>query len=91
MVKRSLASSGQVARNGRDVHVLIEPRNIALEVAAEVYGVSADFIVKLQDQEGHPVIRQGTRRLVPVRLADAWWEARATTDGRPCITDGIRS
>lgn len=61
--------------------VVIEPRAIGLEVAAQVYGqVCAETIRRLQDEEGFPCVRYGTRRLVPVAAADAWLAARAERD-----------
>jgi hypothetical protein len=76
-MKRSTAESGQVlVRRRDDVQVVIEPRVIGLEVAAQVYGLSADTLARLQDAEGLPVIRMGSRRLLPVAAADAWFAAR---------------
>lgn len=77
-MRRAKAESGVIVRNLRDVQVVVAPRLLCLEVAAEVYGqVSADYIAILQDTEGFPVVRLGRRRLVPVELADAWVLARA--------------
>ena len=68
-------------RRTDDVQVVIEPRAIGLEVAAQVYGqVCAETIRRLQDEEGFPCVRYGTRRLVPVAAADAWLAARAERD-----------
>lgn len=78
-MKRSQAETGQVLVRTSDVHVVIRPRVIGLEVAALVYGISADVIARLQDTEGFPMIRQGRRRLVPVAHADAWFEERVTS------------
>lgn len=76
-MKRSTAESGQVlVRRSDDVVVAIEPRVIGLEVGTLVYGLSADTIARLQDHEGMPMIRQGSRRLIPVAAADAWFAAR---------------
>lgn len=74
-----LAASGQVLRRGHDVVVAIEPRVIGLEVAADVYGVSADTIARLQDAGEIPTLRIGTRRLVHVATTDAWFAAQVTT------------
>lgn len=72
-----------VMRRTDDVQVVIEPRAIGLEVAALVYGdVSAETIRRMQDEEGFPCVRYGTRRLVPVAEADAWLAARAERDTR---------
>jgi len=72
-----------VMRRTDDVQVVIEPRAIGLEVAAQVYGgVSAETIRRMQDEEGFPCVRYGTRRLVPVAEADAWLAARAERDTR---------
>lgn len=70
--------SGFVPNLTDQVHVVIRPRVIGLEVAALVYGVSADVLARLQDQEGLPMLKIGRRRLVPVARADAWFEARVT-------------
>ena len=44
-----------VMRRTDDVQVVIEPRAIGLEVAAQVYGqVCAETIRRLQDEEGFP-------------------------------------
>lgn len=52
-----------------------------VQVAAQVYGqVCAETIRRLQDEEGFPCVRYGTRRLVPVAAADAWLTARAERD-----------
>ena len=73
-----------VMRRTDDVQVVIEPRAIGLEVAAQVYGqVCAETIRRLQDEEGFPCVRYGTRRLVPVAAADAWFAARALRDTLP--------
>lgn len=74
-MKRELASSGQVVRKGADVVVSITPRLLGLEVAADVYGISADTIARLQDAGQMPVVRIGNRRLVPVAATDAWIES----------------
>lgn len=75
-MKRHLAESGQVLVRRRDeVIVQIEPRLVGLEVAADIYGVSADTITRLQDDENFPLVRIGTRRLVPIAAADAWFAA----------------
>lgn len=72
-MNRVLAESGQIMeRRARDVVVQIEPRIVGIEVAAAMYGVSADTITRLQDDEGMPIMRIGKRRLVPVAAADAW-------------------
>jgi len=76
-VARSLVS-GQVESLRREVVVAIEPRSVGLEVAAQMYGISADMLVDLQDQHGFPLLRIGRRRLVPVAAADAWIAAEAT-------------
>lgn len=76
-----LAASGQVLRRGHDVVVAIEPRVIGLEVAADVYGVSADTIARLQDAGEIPTLRIGTRRLVHVAATDAWFAAQVTPAG----------
>lgn len=75
-MKRQAIEAGEVLANRREVHVVIEPRVLALEVAARVYSLSADTLARLQDQEGLPMIRVGSRRLVPVAAADAWFAAR---------------
>lgn len=75
-MKRPEIEAGEVLANRREVHVVIEPRVLALEVAARVYSLSADTLARLQDQEGLPMIRVGSRRLVPVAAADAWFAAR---------------
>lgn len=73
-MNRQLAESGQLlVRRPGDVVVQIEPRLVSLDVAAEVYGISADTISQLQDDEGLPVVRIGRRRLVPIAAADAWF------------------
>jgi excisionase family DNA binding protein len=66
------AHSGQVLRRGDDVVVAIAPRLLGVEVAALVYGISADTIADLQDAGQWPVVRIGNRRLVPVAAVDAW-------------------
>lgn len=71
-MRTELANSGQVLRKGADVIVSITPRLLGLEVAAEVYGISADTIARLQDAGEMPVVRIGNRRLVPVAATDAW-------------------
>jgi hypothetical protein len=58
------------------VQVAIAPKVIGMEIAALVYGISADALARLQDHEGMPMIRQGSRRLIPVAAADAWFAAR---------------
>jgi excisionase family DNA binding protein len=75
----AVALSGQVLDHG-DVVVAIAPRLLGLEVAASVYGVSADEIARLQDDEGMPVVRFGRRRLVPVAAVDTWLATRITTN-----------
>lgn len=73
-----------VMRRGRDVHVVIEPRAVGIELAAEIFGqVSPETIRRMQDEEGFPCVRIGTRRLVPVAEADAWFAARALRDTLP--------
>jgi len=70
-------------RRTDDVQVVIQPKALGLEVAALVYGgVSAETIRRMQDEEGFPCVRYGTRRLVPVAEADAWLAARAERDTR---------
>jgi len=70
----TLVDSGQLlVRRPGDVVVQIEPRLVSVDIAAEIYGVSADTIVRLQDDEGLPVVRIGKRRLVPIAGADAWF------------------
>ena len=49
-----------------DVQVVIEPRAIGVKLAGQVYGVCAETIRRLQDEQGFPCVRIGTRRLVPV-------------------------
>ena len=72
-----------VMRRTDDVQVVIQPKALGLEVAALVYGgVSAETIRRMQDEEGFPCVRYGTRRLVPVAEADAWLAARAERDTR---------
>lgn len=66
-----------------DVQVVIEPRAIGVELAGQVYGVCAETIRRLQDEQGFPCVRIGTRRLVPVAAADAWFAARALRDTLP--------
>lgn len=69
-----LVNSGQLlVRRPGDVVVQIEPRLVSVDIAGEIYGVSADTIVRLQDDEGLPVVRIGKRRLVPIAAADAWF------------------
>lgn len=69
-----LVDSGQLlVRRPGDVVVQIEPRLVSVDVAGEIYGVSADTIVRLQDDEGLPIVRIGKRRLVPIAAADAWF------------------
>lgn len=75
-MKRSIAESGQILVRSDDVIVQIEPRLVGLEVAAEIYGLSADTLRRLQDDEALPLVRIGTRRLVPIAAADAWFAAR---------------
>lgn len=70
---RTMVDSGQLlVRRPGDVIVQIEPRLVSVDVAGEIYGISADTIVRLQDDEGMPIVRIGKRRLVPVAAADAW-------------------
>lgn len=76
-MNRSVALSGQIINKTDDVIVAIAPRLIGLEVAALVYGISADTITALQDAGEWPVIRIGNRRLVPVAAVDAWIEQQA--------------
>lgn len=76
-MNRSVALSGQIINKTDDVIVAIAPRLIGLEVAALVYGISADTITALQDSGEWPVIRIGNRRLVPVAAVDAWIEQQA--------------
>jgi len=68
-------TAGHVPALRRDVVIAIEPRSVGLEVAAQMYGISADAIARLQDSGTFPVLRVGRRRLVPVAQADAWVEA----------------
>jgi hypothetical protein len=69
-----LIESGQLlVRRPGDVVVQIEPRLVSVDVAGEIYGVSADTIVRLQDDEDFPIVRIGKRRLVPIAAADAWF------------------
>lgn len=75
-MNRSLALAGEVLQRNDDVVVAIAPRLLGLEVAAVVYGISADQITQLQDEEDMPVLRIGRRRLVPVAATDAWIERR---------------
>jgi len=77
-VRTELAESGQILRKGADVVVAITPRLLGLEVAAEVYGISADTIARLQDAGEMPVVRIGNRRLVPVVATDAWIDGLAS-------------
>lgn len=72
-----------VMRRADDVHVVIEPRAIGVELAGQVYGVCAETIRRMQDEQGFPCVRIGTRRLVPVAAADAWFAARALRDTLP--------
>lgn len=74
-MERDLALSGQVLVR-KDVIVGIAPRLLGLEVAAQVYGISADTIAALQDRGEWPVLRIGRRRLVPVKAMDAWIDAQ---------------
>jgi len=76
-VRRDLAATAQVVNRGQDVVVQIEPRLIGLAVGSQVYGLSADTLARLQDEEGMPVVRIGNRRLIPVALADEWFNRRA--------------
>jgi len=71
------ATAGHVPELRRDVIIAIEPRSVGLEVAAQMYGISADAIARLQDVGTFPVLRIGRRRLVPVAQADAWITAEA--------------
>lgn len=73
---RDLVLSGQVLAHGKDVIVGISPRLLGLEVAAQVYGFSADTIAEMQDRGELPVLRIGRRRLVPVKAMDAWIDAQ---------------
>lgn len=76
-----LVDSGQLlVRRPGDVIVQIEPRLVSVDVAGEIYGVSADTIVRLQDDEGMPVVRIGKRRLVPIAAADAWFATHFSGD-----------
>jgi hypothetical protein len=76
-MKRVQAVAGEVlVHRADDVQVVIAPRVLALAVAALVYGISSDTLVRLQDREGFPVVRVGSRRLVPVAAADEWFAAR---------------
>lgn len=70
-MERDLALSAQVLVR-KDVIVGIAPRLLGLEVAAQVYGISADTIAALQDRGEWPVIRIGNRRLIPVAAVDDW-------------------
>lgn len=71
----ALAASGQLLSR-KDVIVAVTPRVVGLEVAADMYGISADEITELQTSAGFPFIRIGRRRLVPVAAADAWFDAQ---------------
>ena len=77
-MNEALALSGQLP-SGRDVHVIIEPRLLGLEVAGLVFGLSADQLAKMQDHDGFPCVRIGRRRLVPVAAADAWFAKHTGT------------
>ena len=74
-MNRAIALSGQALERG-DVVVAIEPRLLGVEVAALVYGISADTIAAGQDAGELPVLRIGRRRLVPVKAMDAWIDAQ---------------
>ncbi len=70
----------------RNIVVMVEPRSVGLEVAAEMYGLSADTIARLQDAGRFPVLRVGRRRLVPIAQADAWVAAEvARQAGQPVM------
>jgi hypothetical protein len=67
----------------RNIVVMVEPRSVGLEVAAEMYGLSADTIARLQDAGRFPVLRVG---LVPIAQADAWVAAEvARQAGQPVM------
>lgn len=83
-MNRQLALSGQIPAKTDDVIVAVAPRLLGLEVAALVYGVSADTITALQESGEWPVVRIGNRRLVPVAAVDAWIERQ--TAARECPT-----
>jgi hypothetical protein len=76
MSRRRTDSPDVLVRRRDEVQVVIEPRVIGLEVATAVYGLSADTLRRLQDEEGMPVIKMGARRLVPVAATDEWFAAR---------------
>lgn len=63
---------------GRDVVVALTPRLIGLEVGAQILGISADTIARLQDVGEIPMVRIGHRRLIPVAALDAWIDALIT-------------
>lgn len=74
MSPAALAAGQILDRKG--VIVAVEPRVVGLEVAAGMYGISADEITEQMNTAGFPFVRIGRRRLVPVAQADAWFAAQ---------------
>lgn len=75
---RHYDADGQLLYVGisKDIESPIEPVVVGLEVAAAMYGISADEITELQRTSGFPFVRIGRRRLVPVAEATAWFQAQ---------------
>lgn len=75
-MNRALAIAGQLPGT-KDVLVVVEPRLVSLTTAGQMYGdLSDDTIRKLTKTAGFPHIRIGTRILIPIAAADAWFAAR---------------
>lgn len=72
----TLAVTAGIVPDRKGVTIAIEPRVVGLEVAAGMYGISADQITELQRVDGFPFVLIGRRSLVPVAQADAWFAAR---------------
>lgn len=60
------------------VQVVISPRALDIDTACQVYGVSRDTLEVWRRDHGFPTVKVGRKVLVPVALADAWLEARAS-------------
>lgn len=80
--ERDLAESGQVL-TGRSVIVAVEPRLVAVDVAARMLGISAWTVRQLIAGDGLPTMTLGRRVLVPVAQLDAWLERRLNPQPEP--------
>lgn len=76
--ERDLADSGQVL-SARPVIVFVEPRLVAVEVAARMLGISAWSVRQLIATDELPTMTLGRRILIPVAQLDAWLTARLAT------------